>query len=304
MIEPQAYLNGNWIPASAAAVSVNDAGFVLGIAVAEQLRTFAGRIFRLDDHLDRLENSMQIVGVDSGLTRQKWSDIAQELVDRNNRFLTPGDDWGISISVTPGIYPSYSTTESARPTVCLHLYPLPFRIWAKKYRTGQALAATSIEQIPAQCWPPELKCRSRMHYYLADKLAAENDPCARAVLLDGDGFISESSTANVVIYRKGEGLLSPPLNKILHGISLAVVVEISGRLGVPFHYRDLTPADLTAADEIILTSTPLCLLPVTSFNSRPIGDGHPGEISRRLLAAWSEMVGLDIIAQAERFSQR
>ena len=281
-----------------------DAGFILGATVAEQLRTFSGKIFRLEEHLDRLERSLRIIGVDSGLNRRQWTAIAQELVERNSRFLTPGDDWGLSIFVTPGIYPTFGGPEHSRPTVCLHTYPLPFHLWADKYRTGQALATTSIEQVPMQCWPPEIKCRSRMHYYLADKLAMEKEPGARAVFLDGEGFITETSTANVLIYRKGEGLISPPKEKILQGISLAMVFEIAVKLEIPCLNRNLTVEDLSAADEIILTSTPVCLLPATRLNGRPIGGGHPGEISRKLLAAWSEIAGLDIVAQAERFARR
>ncbi len=305
MSKPLAYFNGNWIPADAAAVSAVDAGFVLGIAVAEQLRTFAGRIFRLKEHLDRLEHSLQIIGVDPGLTQQQWIVIAQELVDKNYHNLKPGDDLGVSIFVTPGIYPSYSPQKkSGRPTVCLHAYPLPFNLWAEKYRVGQALATTEIQQVPGQCWPAELKCRSRMHYYLADKLAQKIDPDARAVLLDSEGYVTEASTANVVIYRKDKGLISPPRKKILPGISLAVLLEIAGRLGMPCSENELTEGDLAAADEIILTSTPMCLLPVTRFNGRPIGGECPGEVFCQLIATWSESVGVDIIAQAERFARR
>jgi branched-chain amino acid aminotransferase len=304
MIEPQAYLNGQWIPNSSAVVPVTDAGFILGVTVAEQLRTFSGRIFRLEDHIDRLEHSLEVIGVDSGFERTQWIVIAQELVERNNPFLTPGDDWGLSIFVTPGTYRTYYPPEQGRPTVCLHTYPLPFYLWAEKYHIGQALVTTPIEQVPSQCWPAEIKCRSRMHYYLADKLALKEDRNARAVLLDREGYITEASTANVLIYRKGEGLILPPKNKILQGISQAIVCEIAGRLGIACQERNLTPDDLAGADEIIITSTPMCLLPVTRFNGRPISGGFPGEISRKILSAWSEMVGVDIVGQAERFARR
>ena len=304
MLEPQAYFNGDWIPASSAGIPITDAGFVLGVTIAEQLRTFSGHIFRLEDHLDRLDHALRVIGVDPGLNRRQWIAIAQELVERNSQFLTPGDDWGLSIFVTPGIYHSYGSSEDTRPTVCLHTYPLSFHLWAEKYRTGQALVTTPIEQVPPLCWPPEIKCRSRMHYYLADKLALKKDPGARAVLLDREGYILETSTANVLIYRNGEGLISPSKDKILHGISRAVVYEIAGRLGISCHERNLTPDDLVSADEIILTSTPMCLLPVTRFNGQPIGGGRPGEISQKLLADWSKIAGLDIVGQAERFARR
>jgi branched-subunit amino acid aminotransferase/4-amino-4-deoxychorismate lyase len=143
-----------------------------------------------------------------------------------------------------------------------------------------------------------------MHYYLADRQAAARDPHARALLLDGQGFVTEASTANVLIYRAGDGLAWPPTTKVLPGISLAVVVELAGRLGIPCGERDLTPNDVASADEVFLSSTPFCLLPVTRLNDRPIGAGRPGELFARLIAAWNEMAGLDIIAQAERHQVR
>ena len=131
MSEPQAFLNGAWIPASAAVVSVGDAGFVLGAAVAEQLRTFAGKLFHLDDHLARLAHSLEIVGVDPVMTSEELAAVAHELVARNHPLLQPGDDLGLSVFVTPGSYRTYEPPGPARPTVCLHTYPLPFHLWAR-----------------------------------------------------------------------------------------------------------------------------------------------------------------------------
>jgi branched-chain amino acid aminotransferase len=330
MSAPIAFLNGQWIPASAATVSVGDAGFVQGTAVAEQLRTFAGKLFRLHDHLARLAHSLGIVGVDPGMSLDELARTADELAARNHALLAPGDDLGLSIVVTPGIYSTFAApgpgvkgdspifadtktgtvpdakigTVPVRPTVCLHTYPLPFHLFAQKYRDGQALATTDVEQVPARCWPPTLKCRSRMHYYLADRHAAIADPQARALLLDAQGFVTEASTANLLIYRAGEGLVSPRYASILHGISLSVAVELAGRLGIPFVQRDLTAADVATADEAFLTSTTTCILPVTKFNGQAIGSGRPGKVFSDLLAAWSEMVGVDIAAQAGRHSHR
>ena len=300
MNEPFAFLNGQWIPASAAAVPVGDAGFVLGIAVAEQLRTFAGKLFRLDGHLDRLAHSLEIVGVDPGMPLDQLGRIGEELVSRNNPLLPPGGDLGLSMVVTPGGYPIYPPAGPQRPTVCLHTYPLPFQRWAEKYRTGQALATTGVEQVSERCWPASLKCRSRMHYYLADRAAAASDPQARALLLDSRGFVTEASSANVLIYREGEGLISPPWSKVLRGITLLTTLELAQRLGIPAGQRELTLDDVATAAEVMLTSTTICVLPVTRLNGRPIGSGRPGAIFSRLLAAWSEMVGLDIAAQAEQ----
>lgn len=304
MDEPQAYLNGRFLPASSAAIPLTDSGFVLGTTVAEQLRTFAGKLFRLDDHLDRLEQSLGIVGVDPGLRRDALAHLAQELVDRNYRLVSPGDDLGLSIVVTPGPYPAYSPPGSAGPMVCLHTYLLPFRLWAEKYRTGQALVTTDVEQVSPKSWPPRLKCRSRMHFYLADRRAAAAEPGARALMLDSQGFVVEASTANVMIHTARDGLLSPPRHKVLPGISMREVDELAQRLGIAAGQRELTPGHVAAADEVLLTSTPMCLLPVTRLNGRPIGEGVPGDVFRKLLAAWSELVGIDIAAQAERFAER
>ena len=163
---------------------------------------------------------------------------------------------------------------------------------------------TDVEQVSPHCWPAGLKCRSRMHYYLADKRAAAVDPQARALLLDAQGFVTEASTANLLIYHAGRGLASPPSAKILRGISLGVVRELARRFGIAYTERDLTGDDVASADEVLLTSTPTCVLPVTRFNGRPIGSGRPGEVFHRLIAAWGELVGLDIVGQAEKFVGR
>jgi branched-chain amino acid aminotransferase len=304
MNQPMAFLNGQWIPASEAAISVGDAGFVQGTAVAEQLRTFGGKVFRLGEHLGRLAHSLEIIGVDPGMSFDDIGGIGEELVARNHALLAPGDDLGLSIVVTPGAYSTFATAASTQPTVCLHTYRLPFQLFAAKYRDGQALTTTDIEQVPARCWPPTLKCRSRMHYYLADRRAAAVDPQARALLLDAQGFVTEASTANLLIYHDGEGLISPRYASILHGISLAVVVELAARLGIAFSQRDLTPDDVGGADEAILTSTSTCMLPATKLNGRSIGNGRPGGVFSRMVGAWSDLVGIDIIAQAERFAKR
>jgi branched-subunit amino acid aminotransferase/4-amino-4-deoxychorismate lyase len=304
MNEPQAFLNGRWIPASEASVPLGDAGFVLGATVAEQLRTFGGKIFHLEEHLARLRHSLQLLEIDPRMTGDELADVARRLVAANHRLLAPGDDLGLSIFVTPGVYPSYAAHGPTHPMVCMHTYPLPFRLWADKYAIGQALATTDIEQVSPRSWPATLKCRSRIHYYLADKKAAAIDPQARALLLDAKGFVTEASTANVVVYRKSDGLLSPPLTKVLHGISLSVLVELARRIDIPFHEHDLTTDDVAVADEVMLSSTPLCLLPVTRFNSRPIAGGRPGPVFTRLLDLWSELVGVDIAGQARRFATR
>jgi branched-subunit amino acid aminotransferase/4-amino-4-deoxychorismate lyase len=303
--ETLAYLNGQFLPFSQLAIPPTDAGFVLGVTVAEQLRTFGGQLFRLDQHLHRLARSLEIVGVDPGLSWERLGEIARELAARNHALLDPADDLGLAIFITPGPYSAYKgSSAQTGPTVGMHTQPLPFGQWASKYDSGEALVTTSVTQVPATCWPLELKCRSRMHYYLADRQAHQIEPGARALLLDEAGEVTESSTASVLIVHPDSGLLSPPKDKILPGVSVAVIEELARLLSIPFAQRSLHVADFASAGEAILCSTSPCVWSVTRFNGGPIGTGKPGPIAMQLRQAWSDLVGVDIVAQARRFAKR
>ncbi len=297
-----AYLNGRWID-EPLHVPVTDAGFVLGVTVAEQMRTFGGTLFRLEEHLARLRRSLQVVGVTPSIPLEQLAEDAKHLARENHRQLDPGDDLGLSLFITPGTYSTFQP-DGSEPLVGMHTYPIPFRLWADKYTSGQALMTTNVTQVPASCWPPELKCRSRMHYYLADREAARRRPGARALLLDQNGFVSEASTANIVLYRRGEGLISPPSDTILAGISVGVLRELADELKITWNERPLRPEDVYRSDEVFLTSTSPCLLPVTVCDGHDIGDGRPGPVGRRLLDEWGRRVNIDIVAQARRFANR
>jgi branched-subunit amino acid aminotransferase/4-amino-4-deoxychorismate lyase len=163
---------------------------------------------------------------------------------------------------------------------------------------------SDVRQIPPNCLPPELKCRSRMHFYLADRRAAARRPDARAILLDDDGYVAEATTANVLVYRASEGLVSPPREHILFGVSLGVVQGLAETLDVPFITRRLSVEEFCSGDEAMLTSTSVCLLPIVECDDQPIGHGKPGPIYKRLLDAWSDLVGVDIAAQATQCAIR
>lgn len=299
-----AYLNGRFIPADELHLEVYDAGFVQGVAVSEQMRTFGGQLFRLDQHLRRLRRSLEIVGLDEQVSLTDLGDAAAELVDRNHALLNPRDDLGLSLFVTPGPYATLAPALRTGPTIGMHTYPLPFQQWVKNYQLGQRLVVSRVRQVPPECWPPELKCRSRMHYFLADREAALIEPGARALLLDLQGYVVEASTANILLYSQQRGLVSPPRESILHGVSMGVAEELAAALEIPFSYQPVEPDDLAAADEILLTSTSPCVWSVTSVDGRAVAEGRPGAAFQKLIGAWSELVGLDIAAQAVMFQNR
>ncbi len=318
-----AILNGQCVPVGELSVPVSDSGFVLGVTVAEQVRTFDGKLYRLAEHMGRLHRSMDIIGVQLPYSSDSLIQMAIDLVASNWREMNefepaavrddgadhaagPGD-LGLSVFVTPGGYPTLEPDPSG-PMLAMHTYPLPFQLWADKYLHGQRLSIVNVRQAPLSCWPAELKCRSRMHYYLADQEARAMDASSRALLLDTDGFVAETSTANLLIYNQSEGLLSPPPQKILPGISVAMVRDLATNLGIPFGHRDLTAEDVSQADEVILCSTSLCMLPVSHVDCQPVGPTSggafkPGPVFESILAAWSDEVGIDIRAQAIRYAR-
>ncbi len=291
-----AYANGNWISAAELSIAVEDVGFLLGATITERLRTFNSQVFRLPEHLARMRRSLEIVGLDAAKITAELATAIPAFVTANAGQIAAGDDWSIVAFVTPG--------TGKGPTVCVHGWPLQFHQWAAAYHDGLPAAISDIRQVPDNCWPSDLKCRSRMHYYLADQHAAQQKAGTRAILLDQDGYVAESTTANVLIFREHEGLSSPPDDHILVGISLGAVHELAGRLGIPFMRRRITPDELRTADEVMLASTSVCLLPVVECDGRPIGNGRPGPTFARLLNAWGEMVGVDVKEQASKFSDR
>lgn len=305
-----AYLNGRLISAEELALPVYDAGFVLGATVTEQVRTFNGRLFRLRKHLERFANSRRIAGIELAQTDDELFATAQRLAAANHALLAPGDDLALCVFATPGPYgpmapaDEMAPADAAGPTVAMHTYPLAFGSFADKYGRGQALVTSDVRQVPAASLPRELKCRSRMHYHLADRQAAQQEPGARALLLDADDTVLETTTANVLIYRESAGLLSPPRDKILPGISVAATLEIAAAMKLDCTYRDLSLDDVLTADEVLLTSTSVCVLPVTRVNGRAIGDGLRGGVFRRLLEGWCALGGVDVAAQAQQFTSR
>jgi len=297
MTEPVVYLNGKTVPASQARLAIYDAGIVLGATVTEMVRTFHHKLFRLDDHLARLARALRYVRFDIGMSIEELGAACQKVVDHNTKLLGPEDDLGLVIFITAGEYPTYagSAAGSVRttPTVCAHTFPMPWEMWATRMTDGLHVVTPSIRHVPPQCYDPNMKYRSRMHYYLGDQEARLVDPNAAALLLDLDGNVTETSGANFLIV-EDDMIVSPTLRNILPGISRATIRELASELSIPFVEREFQVFNVINAQEAFTSSTPYCVMPVTRINGLPIGSGKPGPVFAKLLAAWSERVGLDI----------
>ena len=307
MAEATVYMNGEFIPASQAHLSIFDMGVVLGATVTEMTRTFRQQPFRLADHVERLYRSLKYTRMDIGTPAAEMERISQQVVERNATLIDPEDELGLIHFVTAGEVPVYagSAGRAARtkPTVCVHTLPMPFELWAGKLDKGMHLVTPSIRHVPPQCFDPKMKYRSRMHYYLADQEARLVDPDASALLLDLAGNVTETSGSNFLIVENGS-IVSPSLTNTLPGISRATVIELAKKRGIGFEVRDIQVHSVVNADEAFTSSTPYCLLPVTKINGLPIGTGAPGPVWKKLMTAWSDLVGLDIVEQIRTSAAR
>jgi branched-chain amino acid aminotransferase len=307
MTESIAYLNGTFIPQAEARLPVYDAGIVLGATVTEMIRTFGHRPFKLEEHLARLYRSMKYVRFETELTRQEMRAATLKVIEHNGALLPENKELGIILFVTAGTFSVYAGSagggEKMTPTVCIHTFPLPLHLWAKGLATGLHAVTPSNRHVPPQCIDPKMKYRSRLHYWLAEQEAKAVDPNAATLLLDLDGNVTEFSGGNILIVKDG-AIISPTTRNILPGISRQTVIELAAELQIPFIERDLQTYDVCTAAEAFEATTPFCLMPVTRINNMPIGDGKPGPVCFRLLAAWSAKVGLDIVQQMQHDSDR
>lgn len=300
MTDPIAILNGRVVPATEASIAVADIGFVHGAAVAEMVRTFQSRLFRLENHLDRLDRGVTALGISDPPARQRVDDAIRQVAAHNAGLLPDGHDLGVIVFVTAGMNLTYlgATAAAKAPssTWGVHSFPLPFELWEQPMRTGRRLVVAEQRAIPPECLDPTIKWRSRAHWFLMDRAVRQTDPQAAAIAVDRNGFLTETSSANLLVVRDG-GILTPRAETTLDGVSRRVAGELAAECGLRWEWANLTPDDLAAADEAFLASTPYCLMPVASIDGRPVGSAGDRPVFERLMSAWNELVGIDIIEQ-------
>jgi branched-chain amino acid aminotransferase len=187
--------------------------------------------------------------------------------------------------------------EHTGPNVVIEVLPLPLKKRAPYFRDGADVMVTSMRRTS----PTMLSPRAKMHNYLnmivAEMPVKASDPDAWALLLDENGNLAEGMGSNIFVVRDG-GLLTPRQKFVLPGVSRQMTIDLAAKLGIPCEERDLDMFDAETADEIFLTSTSLCIMPVRRFNGGTVGDGKvPGPVTARLTAAYSEEVGCDFVRQ-------
>jgi branched-subunit amino acid aminotransferase/4-amino-4-deoxychorismate lyase len=219
-------------------------------------------------------------------------------LEHNTALLPANTELAIVMFATPGPIGYYGgrpgNPGDDPPTLGLHTFPLPFPRYRTLFTEGAALVVPPTRHVPAASVDPRAKMRSRMNWWIAEQEAKAIDPAAAALLLDAHGRVTETAAANFLIVHDG-AVITPPRTSVLDGISLRVVEELCRDLAIPFVERPLTLTECQSADEALLAGTAFCVAGVRRLDGVTLP--WPGPIRRRLLAAWSARVGVDIEGQ-------
>ena len=299
MADYTTYLNGDWLPWSHVKIDPMDRGFRGGDVVFDVARTFSGKSYRMKDHVDRLYRSLKYVRIDPGLSLEEMMEVSEDVVRRNEHLRSEAGDFSVTQFVTRG--PGQWTRSAGPPTVCVSVGAISFRHYASLYGSGAHGVITRTRSYPVESLDSKIKHWSRMNFALADLEAADVDPEGWPILTDGSGNLSEGTINNVFLVTDGV-IRTPGDRNVLQGISRMAVFDLARQLSIPIVEEELQPYDLYSSDEAFFASTSSCVLPITKVDNRPVADGQPGPITRQLLAAWSESVGVDIVGQAEHFA--
>jgi len=287
-MEEIVYLNGALIPRSEARISVFDHGFLYGYGLFETMRAYRGKIFLLERHLKRLLGSAEIIGLASSLFE---IDLGRACLDtlRANGL----EDARLRLTVSRGEVDTFPGTGiNSTPTVLVTARgytPLS----AGTYNRGFKAGVSSLRRCRQS-----LISRIKSANYLVSvltRIEAEAAGLDEALLLNDQGFIAEGSVSNI-FFATSSSLVTPPLESgVLPGITREVVIELADTLGINVAERDVRLADLGQFDEAFLTNSVMEIMPLVAVRDDAgqtvtIGSGKPGEVTRRLMTAYKEMV--------------
>jgi branched-chain amino acid aminotransferase len=271
------YLDGKYVPSEEAKVSVFDHGLLYGDGVFEGIRVYNGRIFRLDQHLDRLFNSAKAIMLPIPLTRKQLVEACCGTC-RQNKL----KDGYIRLVVTRGVgYLGLNPFRCKNPTVFIiadriELYP------EEVYRKGLKLITASTQRTNPAAMSPSIKSLNYLNNILA-KIEAVNAGTLEAIMLNAQGHVAECTGDNIFIVRGGK-LETPPVSAgALIGITRQVVIDLAAKRKIAVSEPNLTRYDLSTADEVFLTGTAAEIVPVSSIDGRIIGSGRPGGLTLKLM---------------------
>ena len=276
------YVNGEYLPAGEAAVSVFDHGLLYGDGVFDTMFATYGYIFKLREHVERFRRSLRAVRLEPPIPLDDLEGVIVETVARNGLR-----DAYIKVVATRGVSAEpLLDPRNCTPTLIVFARPYLSLAGAGKKETGLSTKLTTTQRIGHLALDARIKSLDYLNLVLA-KLEAVNAGADEALLLDDQGLVCEAPGYNLFMVR--EGRVVTPSHAILEGVTRATVLELADELGIPHGEGPIAPYDLFTAEEAFLTSTAAGLIPVTKVDGALIGDGRPGPVFRRLDAAYEDL---------------
>jgi len=302
------YFNGKFVPESEAKISIYDCALMFGDMLFEMTRSFNGKHYKLKEHLQRLYSGIKILRIPLKLKIEDMEQAVYKTVEKNLKFFNKNDEHRVMIDVSRGLLSIYEDVNVTKgPNVIIADFPLRWTVQncSHLYDTGINLCVTNQRAIPSYLMDPKIKNRSRLFYLMANiEVSMMKGKDNWALLLDTNGFVAEGTGSNFFMV-KDNVIFTPEHRDILRGISMYTVInDLAPALGLTVIEKNIEPFDIYEADEVFLTSTPFCLLPAVKLNGLKIGGGKPGRITKRILKAWGELVGVDIAKQIKSWDRK
>ncbi len=278
------YLDGKFVDQADAKVSVFDHGLLYGDGVFEGIRLYGGNIFRLEEHLERLEYSAKALLLQIPLTRKELTWATCETCRLNG--LT---DAYIRLVVTRGVG-DLGLAPWLCPKPSLFIIASKISLYPKEhYDNGLAIVTVPTRRISPAALPPTIKSLNYLNNILA-KIEARQFGALEAIMLNDQGYVAECTADNVFIVHKGEILTPAASQGALKGITRGTVIDIAKELNLPLREVDLTRYDIWCADECFLTGSGAEVIPVVKLDGREIGTGKPGPITQSVLTSFRRRV--------------
>lgn len=295
-----AWFNGTFMPEGQVMIPYRDRSWKSGDGAFDMTRTFNGTIFRLKEHVDRFYRSLRYVRIDPGLSPKEMIAASEEVVARNEHLRAGHGDWWVCQRISRGVDAvGDEGWEHTGPNLVIDVTPLPLAGRAAQFRDGAEVMTTTMRRTAPSMLSPRAKMNNYLNMIVAGQPIAAAHPGAWPLLLDENGNLAEGSGSNIFVVADGK-LRTPKERYVLAGVSRQMTMDMADRLGIPCAEADIDLFDAANAEEMFLTSTSLCILPVRSFNGATVGAGAwagAGPVTQKLIDAYATEVGCDFVQQ-------
>ncbi|PTM58492.1 D-amino-acid transaminase [Desmospora activa] len=261
-----------------AQVDIEDRGYQFGDGIYEVIRVYNGKAFRLQDHLDRFQRSADEISLQLPYNLERLSQLLQELVQTNQLA-----DGTVYLQTSRGVAPrSHPFPEESHSVI------VAYTVEAERPLNHLQNGIRTMTQPDIRWLRCDIKSLNLLGAVLAKQKAKEHG-CQESIL-HRDETVTEGSSTNVFLAKDGQLFTHPANNLILHGITRQVVLELAADMGIPVKEEAFTLQDLHRADEVFITSTTMEITPVIEIDGTPVGDSTPGNLVRRLQAAFEHQI--------------